>query len=203
MGQQASRALPLHAAPPGRRAAAAPPHVLVDLDNIAFRAGAPDYGCMLRRVESLRRALPGATMHFACNQRTFADLRRHGFPYLRHVTPTPNAPDAADHALVRTYLGLVGRASDSHASVVVVTHDKTFARLVRYHAPERALADGRLRFATFGAACGPPDLHDHHRFALAFNDRADLDAFMASLARFRGARASSTRGRPPPPRSRP
>ncbi len=192
MGQQASRAQ-LRDAGAGARVGAnrraGRAHVLVDLDNIAFRLGAPDYECLLRRVESLQRALPGATSHFVCNQRTFADLRRRGFPHLSRVTPTPNnAPDAADHALVRAYLGLVGRSSRARdVSVVVVTHDKTFARLVRYHAPEWALADGRLRFATFGNACGPPALHDHHRFGLAFNDRADLDAFMDSLARFRGA----------------
>ena len=199
MGQATS--LPAAAAP---RATGRGLHVLVDLDNAAFGVGRTkndmDYACMERRVSALHEAARSmsprghaAAVRLFCNRATRALLVRNGFPRMAEVHAiADNAPDGADHALLRQLL----RLRDGQAAVVV-TSDRTLARLATYLRP-----DG-LRFATFGS-CDRVVVRERDRFApLAFRDAAELDRFAESLRVFRERSAHTRadgRSAPPPPK---
>lgn len=180
--------------------------MLVDADNIAFFRGRLDGPCLHRRIRAIHDALqemgiPSAavSMEYFCNPATFAFLRGIDFPALGDVRPSSsNDRDSADHLLLRRFEQVQRCSGDGVEDVVlVITHDKVLARLVRYLDPPRG--GGSLRFGTFGRAassCDRLDIHLPTRFGFVFNGRTDLDSFMLSLHAFRSGPRTSPRPRP-------
>lgn len=100
--------------------------------------------------------------------------------------------DSADHALLNAMLTVLNDVQGRNAHFVVVSADKTLARLVTYFW-DRALKrvsspQTTLHFAKFHNtrphACTALQVYDATRFPLHFNDSVDLNAFMGSLKRF-------------------
>ena len=176
-------------------------HVLVDLDNIAFRHDVYDVSCTLKRIAAVLSAVPGPkTLRLFCNAATHrflhdhADLRRLAQAY---AEPTSNEKDAADFLLLDRFRQLLqatpSKPSKGHQKIVIVTADKTLARLVRYFSTTTEM------YGVFKPhECSNMTVHGSSRFALAFNDRDDIDKFMSTL---RAYRARSTLATKKPSRS--
>lgn len=188
--------------------------VLVDLDNIAFYKGHLSEECLLSRVRAIRETLgrwgdaraghPAFRIEYFCNPATYGFLRRVGFQPLADVRRSAaNLKDSADHLLLRRFIDLSAGARPATPggrapTILVVTHDKTLGRLVRYAGPfasdPSSGYEDDLVFGTFGTAassCDVLELSRAQRFNLVFNDKTDLDGFMRSLSAFQ----SSTQAR--------
>jgi len=164
---------------------------LVDLDNIAFREGVFDPGCAAHRMEAVLEvaSLPRARhVESFCNVKTRDHLRKKNVAVPGKLQVSERVTkDSADHLLLARYIDAHLRRHKRSSSVplLVVTHDKNLARMVNYHTPPTAMHV--LYFGLFGKAsssCEKLDIHPAERFALSFNDRRDLDGFVASLSRF-------------------
>lgn len=198
--------------------------VLVDLDNIAFYMGRLDQTCLLSRVQAIHDALgprvapqtrAGAqggvratregrrassrNVEYFCNPATYGFLQRVRFPALAAVRMSDaNRKDSADHLLLQRFNELFSerRTTRRDSAILVVTHDKILARQVRYFGPF-ASTESDLLFGSFGkdaASCNALEVSPAQRFNLAFNDRADLDAFMRSLSAFFRQSAQKIKG---------
>lgn len=172
------------------RAYVSPSYVLVDIDNIAFCDGQLNEECLRRRIKSISAVYPMSTEYF-CNPATFAFLKRIAFKPLTKVRPSgDNSKDSADLLLLRRYKQL--RQEKGVDAVIVITHDKTLARLVRYFGPwpgsgksclHTFCGGGRsvqtLHFGMFASSeSSSLVIHPPERFNLSFNDRSDIDSFM-------------------------
>lgn len=182
---------PLRAAAQKRKKEPGAFHVLVDLDNVAFRQGVFDPACTAERMKAVFALASVPSMRHVesfCNTKTRdALLSRGGLGRGVSLRVSERVTkDSADHLLLARYIDIVTRPSPPPLlRILVVTHDKNLARMVRYHTPSSATHV--CHFGLFGKAsssCETLDVHSAERFALSFNDRADFDAFVDSLSRF-------------------
>ncbi len=182
-------------------------HVFIVLDDLvsASVAGAGGYTdararAVVRRVEALRAALPGAVPHMVASRAMHASLERVAAaaaaadsaaapPWLARV----HASSRPDRALLGRYVdALAEDARSGTMTAIVVTQrargDGPAALLplaVRYHTPDARLAAGRLLYARVMEGDTGVIVEDASRFPLAFERRADLDAFMSALQALR------------------
>jgi hypothetical protein len=119
---------------------ASPVVVLVDLDNVSFYDSGFNEACAFDRIRSLFFEFPSAYFVFFCNKTTESALcvnsaRRHEL--LSRLTTgraslvaVDTGKDSADHALLNT-LDVALRQTRT-INIVVVSSDKTLARLAMY-----------------------------------------------------------------------
>lgn len=147
-----------------------------------------------RATREGRRA-SSRNVEYFCNPATYGFLQRVRFPALAAVRMSDaNRKDSADHLLLQRFNELFSerRTTRRDSAILVVTHDKILARQVRYFGPFASTSpsdeESNLLFGSFGkdaASCNALEVSPAQRFNLAFNDRADLDAFLRSLSAFR------------------
>lgn len=155
-------------------------HILVDLDNITFFNGQLDANCLKSRVNTF---VNRKNVCFFSNPATYKFLQHSNFEYIQYVNCSANnEKDSADHMMIERYIHL--RASIPDVSILVVTHDKVLARLIRYFGPFGPNEQDSLSFGTFGTSASSCDqlfTYPSSRFDLTFNNRDDIDSFMTSL----------------------
>ncbi len=176
-------------------------HVFIHLDSLA-----DDERGAARRLEVLRAALPGAVPHIATSRAMRARLQRAmpDAPFLARV----HATASPERALLGRYLdALAADARVGAMAAIVVAQpggggggDDHLPRAFRYHTPDARLAAGRLMFARVTEAGDGVVVEGASRFPLAFERRADMDAFVAALrsGRLRSSPHPHPHPHPPP-----
>jgi hypothetical protein len=163
--------------------------VLVDLDNLSFKVSdVQDYQCLMRRLHNIVK-YGNVTMF--CNEATRSFMAANGFPDMAKLVFTNNIQDGADHLLLHAF-----RCHHrSGTKVIVVTADKTLARLVRYFCTrpkdlafcliksDNVYVNNRKidkKNSTTTGCSTAFKMHSADRFGLVFNDKEDLDKFVTS-----------------------
>lgn len=121
--------------------------VLVDVDNLAFQDSKLDERCLARRLETLSRELGMGPERFVlfCNTVTHKFLQVNCAAIFgssevpSRVVVTGTEKDSADHALLAWMeRSIKSRRSSRKLKIVIVTSDKTLARVARFlHASHR------------------------------------------------------------------